>query len=190
MASLIKKKTQALAEQLFKERQNRPMTQAQQKAYIQIQAFGRTLKRPGPVLEEPSSKKLKSPEAPTPSMPETFLKVVVNEDSDDEDSVNEVWSVVVGWEVLPTPLGEINAFYRGKGSCVWQNQNLWEMRSWRLYTLSNVHVLETVSGEVLSMFTDVSYPLSVKLMEKMLMHKLEIDSNIMGNDLTTVEQLI
>nr|GFC01746.1 hypothetical protein [Tanacetum cinerariifolium] len=42
----------------------------------------------------------------------TFLKVVVDEDSDDEDSVDEVWSVVVGWEILPTPLGEINALYR------------------------------------------------------------------------------
>nr|GFD23901.1 aminoacyl-tRNA synthetase, class 1a, anticodon-binding [Tanacetum cinerariifolium] len=70
------------------------------------------------------------------------------------------------------------------------HQNIWEIRSWRLYTLSNVHVLETVSGEVLSMFTDVSYPLSVKLMERMLMHKLELDSDVMGNDMTTAEQLI
>nr|GEX01938.1 hypothetical protein [Tanacetum cinerariifolium] len=36
------------------------------------------------------------------------------------------------------------------------------------YTLSNVHVLETVSGEVLYMFADVSYFFSVKLMEKLL----------------------
>nr|GEX08394.1 hypothetical protein [Tanacetum cinerariifolium] len=34
MAALIKKKRQALAEQLFKERQNRPLTLAQQKAYM------------------------------------------------------------------------------------------------------------------------------------------------------------
>nr|GEV98672.1 aminoacyl-tRNA synthetase, class 1a, anticodon-binding [Tanacetum cinerariifolium] len=334
MAALIKKKRQALAEQLFKERQNQPMTLAQQKAYMrqyvknqssaihnngwtiayvksfsdkqlkqefekirkvqshsQNQAFSRTLKRPGPVLEEPSSKRPKSPEAPTPSMFEvpispavtsppssrtrrkslgrkhmhkststllkldldapaqTFLKVVINEDSDGEDSDDEVWSAVVGWEVFPTPLGEINALYRidsstkhfatlrqilhmvdrqdlmklygllvqyyehhpatsagllfwgdlqvlfdsqagGKGFCVWQNQHLWEIRSWRLYTLLNVHVLETVSGEVLSMFTNVSYPLSVKLMERMLMHKLEIDSDFVVNDLTIAEQLI
>nr|GEU64305.1 ribonuclease H-like domain-containing protein [Tanacetum cinerariifolium] len=287
MAALIKKKRQALAEQLFKERQNRPMTPAQQKAYMrqyvknqssaiyntgwtmayvksftddqlkqefekirkvqsnsQIQAFSRILKRPSPVLEEPSSKRQQSTEAPIPSVPEvlhshvvslppssrtrrkslgrkhihkpkstlpkldldadaqTFIKVVVNEDSDDENSDTEVWSVVVGWEVLPTPLGEINVLYRidgstkhfatlrGKGSCVWQHQNKWEIRSWRLYTLSDVHVLETVSGEVLSMFTDVSYPLSVKLMERMLMHKLEIDSYVVANDMTTAEQLI
>nr|GEW21832.1 hypothetical protein [Tanacetum cinerariifolium] len=334
MAALIKKKRQALAEQLFKERQNRPMTLVQQKAYMrqyvknqssaiyntgwtmayvksfsdeqlkqefekirkvqshsQIQAFSQTLKRSGPVLKEPSTKWPKYPEAPTPSMPEvpispavtsspssrtrrkslgrkhmhkpkspllkldldapaqTFLKVVVDEDSDDEDSVDEVWSAVVRWEVLPTLLGEINALYRidgstkhfatlcqilymvdrldlmklyglvvqyykhhpaagagllfwgdlqvlfdsqagGKGFCVWQNQHLWEIRSWCLYTLLNVHVLETVSGEVFFMFTDVSYPLLVKLIRRMLMHKLEIDSDFVGNDLTTAEQLI
>ncbi|GJY51454.1 hypothetical protein Tco_0442301 [Tanacetum coccineum] len=78
----------------------------------------------------------------------------------------------------------------GKGSFVWNHQSLWQIRSWRLYTLSNVHVLETVSGEVLYMFADVSYPLSVKLMERMLKHKLEIDKDVMGNDMTTAEQLI
>nr|GFC86071.1 hypothetical protein [Tanacetum cinerariifolium] len=123
-------------------------------SHSQIQAFSQNLNRPRPVLEEPFSKRPKSPEAPTPSMPavpispavssppssrtrrkslgrnhmhkpkstrpkldidapaQTFLKVVVNEDSDDKDSYDEVWSVVVGWEVLPTPLGEIDALYR------------------------------------------------------------------------------
>nr|GEY61788.1 hypothetical protein [Tanacetum cinerariifolium] len=193
----------------------------------------------GSVLEEPLTKRLTSPEAPTSSMSkipitpavgsphssrtqrksiaqnhvhkpklkiptvdldapaQAFLKVIVDEDSDDVDSVNEAWSVVVGWEILSTPLGDINALYRidgttkrGKGSSIWQNQHLWKIRSWRLYTLSNVHILETMPGEVLSMFTDVTYPLSVKLMKKMLMQKLELDSDIVGNDLTTAKQLI
>nr|GFD19106.1 hypothetical protein [Tanacetum cinerariifolium] len=43
----------------------------------QIQAFSRTLKRPGPVLEEPSTKRPKSPEAHTPSMPEVFVSPAV-----------------------------------------------------------------------------------------------------------------
>ncbi|GJZ49198.1 hypothetical protein Tco_0603388 [Tanacetum coccineum] len=51
----------------------------------------------------------------------------------------------------------------GKGYLVWNHQSHWQIRSWRLYTLSNVHVLETVSGEVLYMFSDVIYPLSLKL---------------------------
>nr|GEX43203.1 hypothetical protein [Tanacetum cinerariifolium] len=127
-------------------------------SHSQIQAFSQTLKRPGPMLEDPSSKRPKSPEAPTPSMPDvpispavslplssrtrrkslgqkhirkpkstlpkldlhadaqTFFKVVVTEDSDDEDSDDEVWSTVVGWEVLSTHLGVINALYRIDGS--------------------------------------------------------------------------
>ncbi|GJX87655.1 hypothetical protein Tco_0339669 [Tanacetum coccineum] len=56
--------------------------------------------------------------------------------------------------------------------------------------VSSPHVLETVSGEVLYMFADVSYPLSMKLMERMLKHKLEIDKDVVGNDMTTAEQLI
>nr|GEY34036.1 xylulose kinase-1 [Tanacetum cinerariifolium] len=156
MAALIEKKRQALAEQLFKE--------------------SLTLKRPGPVLEEPSTKRLKSPEAPTPSIPETFLKVVVDEYSYDEDFVDEVWSTVVGWEDLMKLYGLVVQYYvhhpaAGAGLLFWGD-------------------LQIVSGEVLSMFTDVYYPLSVKLMERMLMHKLEIDSDFMGNDLTTAEQLI
>ncbi|GJV83406.1 hypothetical protein Tco_1523304 [Tanacetum coccineum] len=54
----------------------------------------------------------------------------------------------------------------------------------------SVHVLETVSGKVLYMFADVSYPLLVKLMERILKHKLEIDKDVVGNDMTIAEQLI
>nr|GEW75208.1 aminoacyl-tRNA synthetase, class 1a, anticodon-binding [Tanacetum cinerariifolium] len=126
------------------------------------------------------------------------------------DEASPIWFALVGWELIPTHLGDyednpvtgagvilwgdlqvlFDSHEGGKGSCVWQHQNLWEIRSWRLYTLSNVHALETVSGEVLYMFTDVSYPLSVKLVERMLMYKLEIDADVVGNDMTTAEQLI
>nr|GEX32603.1 aminoacyl-tRNA synthetase, class 1a, anticodon-binding [Tanacetum cinerariifolium] len=290
MAALIKRKKQALAEKLAKERRNRPMTQAQQRTYmrqfvknqscdvystrwsiarvksftdaqlkeefekiqkaisnIHIQAFSQTLKRTSPVLEEPSSKSQKSTEAPISSVLDTFIKIVSTEDSD--NAAPPVWSALVGWEVILTPLGDINALYRmdrstshfttlreifhmvdrqdilklyglvvkyyenhpvagaglilwgdlqvlfdshegGKGSCVWQHQHLWEIRSWRLNTLSNVHILEIVFGEVLYMFADVSYPLSVKLMERMLTHNLEIDTDVVGNDMTIAEQLI
>nr|GEV80890.1 aminoacyl-tRNA synthetase, class 1a, anticodon-binding [Tanacetum cinerariifolium] len=222
----------------------------------QIQAFSRTLKRSGPVLEDSSSKRQQSTEAPIPSVPkvsqssavssppssvtrkksltrkrlpkpksslqklnldvdaQTFVKVVSNEDSDDK--ARPVLSALVGWEILHMVdrqdlvklYGLVVKYYEnlsvfdvglflwsdlqvlfdshkgGKGSCVWQHQNLWEIKSWWLYTLSNVH------SDVLSMFADVSYPFSVKLMEKMLTHKLEIDSDVVGNDMTTAEQLI
>ncbi|GKG33904.1 hypothetical protein Tco_0434063, partial [Tanacetum coccineum] len=50
--------------------------------------------------------------------------------------------------------------------------------------------LETMAGQVMYMFVDVPYPLSIKLMERMLKHKLELARDVVGNDLTTAEQLI
>nr|GEW05959.1 putative ribonuclease H-like domain-containing protein [Tanacetum cinerariifolium] len=273
MAALIKRKKQALAEKLAKERMDRPMTQGQQRTYIryfvknqssavystgwsmayvksftddqlkkefkkiqqalsniQNQAFSRTLKRTSPVLEEPSSKRQKSTEAPILSVPEVPQSPIVSSPKSSDTrrkslgrkhEAHLLWSALVGWEVITTHLGDINALYRidrsiahfttlreilhmvdrqdlvlfdshesGKGSFVWHHQHLWQFRSWRLYTLSIVHVLKTVSGEVVYMFAYVSYPFSVKLMERMLKHKLEIDKDVVGNDMTTVEQLI
>ncbi|GKE64330.1 hypothetical protein Tco_1518491 [Tanacetum coccineum] len=78
----------------------------------------------------------------------------------------------------------------GHGSLVWSDQQQWHIRSWRLFPFSNVHVLETISGKVVYMFADGSYPISVQLMKKMLKHKLEIKINGVGNDMTYAEQLI
>ncbi|GJR72615.1 hypothetical protein Tco_0084980 [Tanacetum coccineum] len=78
----------------------------------------------------------------------------------------------------------------GHGSLVWSDQQQWHIRSWRLFPFSNVHVLETISGKVVYMFADGSYPLSVQLMKKMLKHKLEIEIDGVGNDMTYAEQLI
>ncbi|GJS26750.1 ribonuclease H-like domain-containing protein [Tanacetum coccineum] len=75
----------------------------------------------------------------------------------------------------------------GHGSLVWSDQQQWHIRSWRLFPFSNVHVLETISGKVVYMFADGSYPLLVQLMKKMLKHKLEIEINGVGNDMTYVE---
>ncbi|GJX87210.1 hypothetical protein Tco_0339224 [Tanacetum coccineum] len=167
--------------------------------------------------------------------------------SDDDTPVNLY--AVVDWELLPTGLGSINAFYRldnsrkyftslreilhlvtradlmtiygrvmtfyqdkkaagvglvlwgdlkvlmdspevNDGSDVWKNQHTWSIQSWKLYSFSGVHVLETVSGLVLHMFVDKKYPLSVNLIERMLDHQLEICHGTVGNELTTAVQLI
>ncbi|GKB71198.1 hypothetical protein Tco_0932610, partial [Tanacetum coccineum] len=332
MVALINQRKRAFAEQMAKEKRDKPMTPAQQREYMRIfvknqsttiystgwtmkfmksltdeqlraefekirmavadfksNELRKTLKRASEALEPDTSKKQKSTEAPTPYVPDvpqppvvssptssgirrkslgrtrltkpksilkeldldaddkTFIKMVSDEDSEDEAPI--LWSAFVGWEVISTHLGEINALYMmdqstkhfttlreilhmvdrqdllklyglvvkyyenhlvagaglmlwgdlqvlidsqegGKGSFVWSHQSHWQIRSWRLYTLSNVHVLETVSGEVLYMFADVTYPLSVKLMKRMLKHKLEIAKDVVGNDMTTAEQLI
>ncbi|GJV38427.1 hypothetical protein Tco_1410904 [Tanacetum coccineum] len=188
-------------------------------ADIKSNELRRTLKRAGEALALDISKKQKSTKVSTPSVPnvpqpqvvstskssgtrrkslgrsritkpeldldaddKTFIKVVSDEDFKEEAPI--VWSAFAGWEVL------MDSQEGGKGFSVWNHQSLWQIRSWRLYTLSNVHVLETISGEVLYMFADVSYPLSVKLTERMLNHKLEIAKDVVGNDMTTAKQLI
>nr|GEY62759.1 xylulose kinase-1 [Tanacetum cinerariifolium] len=192
---------------------------------IQIQSFSRTLKRTGPVLEEPSSKRQKSTEAPIPSVPEvpqspvvsspifsgtmrkslgrkritkpkstlqeldldadaqSFIKVISDEDSDDEAPL--LWSAFIGWKDPVKLYGLVVKYYEthlvaGAGLILWGD----------LQVLFDSHKGETVSGEVVYMFADVSYPFSVKLMERMLKHKLEIDKDAVGNDMTTAVQLI
>ncbi|GJT56058.1 hypothetical protein Tco_0991112 [Tanacetum coccineum] len=76
------------------------------------------------------------------------------------------------------------------GGDMWKNQNTWSIQSWKLYSYSGVHVLETVDGLVLHMFVDKKYPLTVNLIERMLDHQLEIGHKQEGNALTTAVQLI
>ncbi|GKC76996.1 hypothetical protein Tco_1127770 [Tanacetum coccineum] len=76
------------------------------------------------------------------------------------------------------------------GSDVWKNQHTWIIQSWKLYSYTGIHVLETVSGLVIHMFVDKKYPLSVNLIERMLDHQLEICHDTVGNELTTAVQLI
>ncbi|GJR50194.1 hypothetical protein Tco_1400715 [Tanacetum coccineum] len=76
------------------------------------------------------------------------------------------------------------------GSDVWKNQHTWIIQSWKLYSSTGIHVLETVSGLVLHMFVDKRYPLSINLIERMLDHQLEICRDTVGNEFTTAVQLI
>ncbi|GJV87933.1 hypothetical protein Tco_1531871 [Tanacetum coccineum] len=76
------------------------------------------------------------------------------------------------------------------GSEFWKSQHNWRIQSWKLYSFSGIHVLETVSGLVIYMFVDKKYPLTVKLMERMLDYQLEIGHGAVGNELTTAVQLV
>ena len=51
-------------------------------------------------------------------------------------------------------------------------------------------MLETISGVVVCMFSDLQYPLSVHIMEQMLRHKLEVPADMVGSAMTNAEQLI
>nr|GEY77192.1 aminoacyl-tRNA synthetase, class 1a, anticodon-binding [Tanacetum cinerariifolium] len=130
---------------------------------------------------------------------QTFIKVISNEDSEDEAPF--LWFAFLGWEVITTPLGDINALYRIDRSTAYfttlkkilhmvDRQDLLTLYRLVVKYYENHPVGETVSGEVVYMFADVSYPFSVNLMERMLKHKLETDKDVVGNDMTTAEQLI
>ncbi|GJX91058.1 putative reverse transcriptase, RNA-dependent DNA polymerase [Tanacetum coccineum] len=119
------------------------------------------------------------------------IKYVSDTDSDSDDDTPVNLHGVVDWELLPTGLGWVNSSLKvNDGSDVWKNQNTWLIQSWKLYSSTGIHVLETVSGHVLHMFVDKRYPLSVNLIERMLEHQLEICRDTVGNELTTAVQLI
>nr|GFC11783.1 JmjC domain-containing protein [Tanacetum cinerariifolium] len=188
MAALIKRKKQSLAEKLAKERIDRPMTQGQQRTYMRhfvknqssaVYSTGWSIAHmksfTGLVLEEPSSKRQKSTEALIPSVPEVPHSPVVSSPKSSgtrrkslgrKHEAPLLWSALVGWEYYE------NHPVAGAGLILWGD----------LQVLFDSH-----EGEVVYMFVDVSYPFSVKLLERMLKHKLEIDKDVVGNDMTTPE---
>ncbi|GJS29493.1 anticodon-binding aminoacyl-tRNA synthetase, class 1a [Tanacetum coccineum] len=180
----------------------------------------------------------------------SFIHVLLNNDSDDTDDSNPLfWHAFAAWEVIPTGLGDVNALYftdksskyfthlreilhlidrqdlsklygmvvkhyevnplagtgmilwgdlhvlfesttGGSSVEVWNDQQEWVIHSWKLFPFSGVHVLETFTGKILYMFADTPYPLSASLMKKMLKHKLEVEIDGIGNDMTYAVQLI
>nr|GFD22580.1 hypothetical protein [Tanacetum cinerariifolium] len=99
---LIKRKKQALAEKLAKEMRNRPMTQAQQIAYMRqyVKNQSSSVYTTGWSMAYVKS-------FTDDQLKEDFENI--QKDSDDE--APPVWSALVGWEVIPTHLGDINALY-------------------------------------------------------------------------------
>ncbi|GKB36413.1 hypothetical protein Tco_0881355 [Tanacetum coccineum] len=214
-----------------------------------LKKVGTKKKRLGRKGVHPSQSSIPIKEGDPKAEHKVCIKYASDADSASDDDTPVNLYVVVDWELLPTGLGSINAFYRldnspkyftsireilhlvtradlmtifgrvmtfyqdkkaagvslvlwgdlkvlmdspevNDGSDVWKNQHTWSIQSWKLYSFSGVHVLETVSGLVLHMFVDKKYPLSVNLIERMLDHQLEICHGTVGNELTTAVQLI
>ncbi|GJT90780.1 hypothetical protein Tco_1079625 [Tanacetum coccineum] len=277
MVALIAKRRREFVVQRFKDKLNKPMTYAQQKAFmrtfvknqsstiyttgwtmkhvksfsddqlktefdkirtaaaaLQSQNIRRSLKRPGADLEQASSKKSKSTEAPKSDVPADSQQPSVEVPSQKLHRGAEVpvkhlhclynsthWFLIQEeMEVIAYGVrldqchlqerqlsqdkkaagiglvlwGDLKVLMDSPkvndGSNVWKNQQTWSIQSWKLYSYSGVHVLETVGGLVVHMFVDKRYPLSVNLIERMLDHQLEICQETVGNELTTAVQLI
>nr|GEU48325.1 ribonuclease H-like domain-containing protein [Tanacetum cinerariifolium] len=60
-------------------------------------------------------------------------------------------------------------------SIIWDDQDQWEIRSWRLYALPVIHVLETEAGDIMYMFVDKKYLILPATIQRKLNHGLEID---------------
>ncbi|GJS29521.1 hypothetical protein Tco_0490141 [Tanacetum coccineum] len=196
-------------------------------------------------------RKMPSSEVDLTAPDNSFIQVLLNDDSDDTDDSDPLffWHAFAAWEVVPTGLGDVNSLYfidksskyfthlreilhlldrqdlsklygmvvkhyevhplagiglilwgdlhvlfestaGGSSVDVWNDQQEWVIRSWKLFPFSGVHVLETFAGKILYMFADTPYPLSVSLMKKMLKHKLEVEIDGVGNDMTYAVQLI
>ncbi|GJY73905.1 hypothetical protein Tco_0478336, partial [Tanacetum coccineum] len=115
----------------------------------------------------------------------SFIQVLSNDESDDSD---DDFDPLFFWH------GDLHVLFEsttgGSSVEVWNDQQEWVIRSWKLFPFSGVHVLETFTGKILYMFADTPYPLSASLMKKMLKHKLEVEIDGIGNDMTHAEQLI
>ncbi|GKB69792.1 hypothetical protein Tco_0931204 [Tanacetum coccineum] len=124
--------------------------------------------------------------APTPSFatPEEVS-------SNKEDAISEVDLNAPDTSFIKGDLHVLFESTTGGSSVeVWNDQQEWVIHSWKLFPFSGVHVLETFTGKILYMFADTPYPLSASLMKKMLKHKLEVEIDGIGNDMTYAVQLI
>ncbi|GKC08486.1 hypothetical protein Tco_1000096 [Tanacetum coccineum] len=137
------------------------------------------------------------------------LKYASDEEDDSDCDTLVPFYAVVDWELLPTGLGTINdkeadgvglilwgdlrvlidSPEEDDGSEFWKSQHKWRIQSWKLYSFSSIHVLEAVSGLVIYMFVDKKYPLTVKLIERMLDYQLEISHGAVGNNFNVVPVL-
>ena len=92
-------------------------------------------------------------------------------------------------------LGDLRVLFESQppdtiGYSIWKNNHKWKIDRWRFYSLPYVHMVETKNGIRVYMFSDTEYPLSHKLMRRMLRKKLEVSPEPIGNDMTYVEQLV
>nr|GEW54962.1 hypothetical protein [Tanacetum cinerariifolium] len=139
-----------------------------------------------------------------------------NDSGSDDDPL--LYAPYAGWEMVPSPLVPVHAYYDMAGHTkhftslhellhmgdlhvlfqslddedahdFWRNQDSWRFRSWHLYPRAQVYILETMDGQVIYMFVDVSYTLSAATLECMLKHGLDVPKLLVRGDLTMAEQL-
>nr|GEY00272.1 JmjC domain-containing protein [Tanacetum cinerariifolium] len=104
-----------------------------------------------------------------------MIKFDSNSDSDDDPLP---YAPYAGGEMVPSPLGFVHAYHDMAG----HTKHFTTLRE-LLYMVEKTDLqklLETVDGRVIYMFVDVSYPLTVATLERMLKHGLEVPKLLVG----------
>ncbi|GJX23681.1 putative ribonuclease H-like domain-containing protein, partial [Tanacetum coccineum] len=125
----------------------------------------------------------------------SFIRVLSDDsdDSNNDDDPPNFWPALAAWEVVPTGLGDVNALYfMDKSSKYFTHlrEILHLVDKKDLFKLYGMVVQYYEEHPLLSTAIDTPYPLSAQLMKKMLKHKLEVEIDGIGNDMTYAEQLI
>nr|GEU86873.1 putative ribonuclease H-like domain-containing protein [Tanacetum cinerariifolium] len=106
--------------------------------------------------------------------PEAEFKRYLRQASDDDEPTNPVSLALMDLRTLITTREEHDP------SIIWDDQDQWQIRSWRFYALPAIHILETKAGDIIYMFIDKKYPLTPETIQRMLHHDLEIDRDPAG----------
>nr|GEU31187.1 xylulose kinase-1 [Tanacetum cinerariifolium] len=152
----------------------------------------------------------------TPIVDVADVNLIKFNSTSESDGDPSPYAPYVSWEMVPTSLGSIHVYYDmeehtkhftsrrellhmvekndlrdllGDVDKFYQRQ---EPETFGLILWGDlcVHVLETVDGQVIYMFVDVSYPLSEATLKRMLSHGLEVPKLLVGGDLTMAKHLV
>ncbi|GJS79520.1 hypothetical protein Tco_0729401 [Tanacetum coccineum] len=133
-----------------------------------------------------ATRKMSSSEVDLTAPDNSFIQVLSNDDSDDSDDDSDplfFWHVFAAWEVVLTGLGDVNALYFTDKSSKYFTHLREIMHLLDRQDLSKLYGMVVKHYEV-NPLADTPYPLSASLMKKMLKHKLEVEIDGVGNDMT------
>ena len=80
--------------------------------------------------------------------------------------------------------------FTGASFHVWKGQKNWVVDTWKYFPLPDVHMIITTTGKTLYCWADVTYPITIGVMNQLLEVKLIIPLDMIGNDMHMAEQLI
>ncbi|GJV24272.1 hypothetical protein Tco_1376967 [Tanacetum coccineum] len=146
-----------------------------------------------------ATRKMSSSEVDLNAPDKSFIQVLSDDDSDDSDDDTNpfFWHAFAAWEVVPTGLGDVNALYFTDKSSKYFTHlreilHLLDRQDLsKLYGMVVKHYeVNPLAGVGYLQLEIIHHILSASLMQKILKHKLEVEIDGIGNDMTYAVQLI